>query len=124
MKVFATVVVTAATCFALTAVAGQARHGGCVLHHSPCQAGQSITVQVGDNLRFVAIGWGCEYQQDPLADYRPHPVAPKYRYQLYCVPISELGGKPEVDLYRNFVAVDEYKMANGQRPLTFKVTRS
>jgi hypothetical protein len=122
MKVFATVVITAATCFALTAVAGQARHGACVLHHSPCQAGQTIYAHAGDSVYFVAVGWECDYQSNPLAGYK---YAPKGPFQLYCLPLKKLGGEtlPEVDLYRWLVSVNEYDMANGQTPVTFKVSR-
>jgi hypothetical protein len=122
MKVFATVVITAATCFALTAVAGQARHAACVLHHSPCQAGQTIHAHVGDTVVFAAVGWGCEYQTNPVAGYN---YAPRGNFQLYCVPFCKLicEGLPEVDLYRYLVSVNEYDMANGQTPVTFKVLR-
>jgi hypothetical protein len=121
MKVFATVVITATTCFALTAVAGQARHAACVLHHSPCQAGQTIHAHVGDTVVFAAVGWGCEYQTNPLAGYNYAPAGP---FQLYCLPLNHgLTATPEVDLYRYLVSVNEYDMANGQEPVTFKVSR-
>jgi hypothetical protein len=126
MKVFATVVITAATCFALTAVAGQARHGACVLHHTPCQAGQTIHAHVGDTVVFAAVGWGCEYQTNPFADEQMIASAPRGQFQLYCVPICKLTceGLPEVDLYRYLVSVNEYDMADGQTPVTFKVSRT
>jgi hypothetical protein len=124
MKVFATVVITAATCFALTAVAGQARHGACVLHRSPCQPGQTIHAHVGDTVVFAAVGWACEYQTNPFADEQMITSAPRGKFQLYCLPLNHgLTATPEVDLYRYLVSVNEYDMANGQTPVTFKVSR-
>jgi hypothetical protein len=52
--------------------------------------------------------------------------APRGKFQLYCLPVAKPGHEelPEVDLYRYRVYVNEYRFANGQRPVTFPSTET
>jgi|GEM_PF-6416138 len=69
MTTVLTVVVTALTCFAISAAAG--------LAFTHTTGGRHVTLNLGDRVSLPVIGWGCEYSvQQPGASFSCDPGVP------------------------------------------------